>query len=123
MFKFNCPYCRQPIEAEDEWIGQVAECPNCGQSIEIKRPTLTLGPQLRKASGVPSHNFSQHTQPPPKTSGICFWLGFLLWLFGLLIAAIIEGKEGAIKALMGMLWSIIVGVVIWIIFGVMMHFA
>jgi|GEM_PF-2516757 len=35
-FKFRCVFCRQRIEAQDEWDGMFAECPGCGRRIEIR---------------------------------------------------------------------------------------
>ena len=45
-FTFNCPHCQQKIEAEDEWIGQDAECPSCGKAIKVEKnkPLITLKP-------------------------------------------------------------------------------
>lgn len=34
-FTFTCPHCGQKIEAEEEWIGQEAECPCCGKDIVV----------------------------------------------------------------------------------------
>ncbi len=36
-FKFRCVFCRQKIEAQDEWDGMFAECPSCGKRIEVRR--------------------------------------------------------------------------------------
>ena len=36
-FKFRCVFCRQKIEAQEEWIGMFAECPDCHRRIEIRR--------------------------------------------------------------------------------------
>ena len=37
-FTFSCPHCNQELEAEDEWIGQEADCPVCGRRITIMQP-------------------------------------------------------------------------------------
>lgn len=37
-FTQNCPHCGQPFEAENEWIGMQAECPNCTGEITVKAP-------------------------------------------------------------------------------------
>ncbi|MDR0932287.1 MAG: hypothetical protein LBM70_04615 [Victivallales bacterium] len=36
-FKFRCVFCRQKIEAKEEWLGMFAECPSCHRQIEIHR--------------------------------------------------------------------------------------
>ena len=36
-FKFNCPHCRQSIEADDEYSGQLANCPSCNEEIVIEK--------------------------------------------------------------------------------------
>ena len=38
MFILTCPFCRQNLSAENEWIGQQAACPNCNQVITIIHP-------------------------------------------------------------------------------------
>ena len=45
-FTFNCPHCQVKIEAEEEWIGQEAECPGCGKPIKVenKKPLILLKP-------------------------------------------------------------------------------
>jgi len=37
-FRTECPKCGQHLEASDEWIGQVAECPTCNEEFTISRP-------------------------------------------------------------------------------------
>ena len=36
-FKFRCPRCGQKLEAELEWQGEPAECPNCHKQFNIPR--------------------------------------------------------------------------------------
>jgi DNA-directed RNA polymerase subunit RPC12/RpoP/vacuolar-type H+-ATPase subunit I/STV1 len=45
--KFNCPVCKQNLEAEDDMINQEATCPNCGEKIIIK-------PNKRKCKNIKS---------------------------------------------------------------------
>ena len=113
MFKFCCPYCHDLIEAEDEWEGQTSKCPNCGMSIAIERPK---GPQLRRAN--PSAPSPKLEKPQKKlVCELTFWLGFFFNLIGMLIAAVIEGGEGASKALKGILWLIIVLLATFVLVG------
>ncbi len=66
-FKFRCIFCRQKMEAQDDWEGLFTECPSCSRQIEIRRddefdlkPTMTrLTPEPKK-SWVPP--------PPPKAA-------------------------------------------------------
>lgn len=34
---FNCPQCRQSLEAPTDMVGQLIECPSCKQTIEVSR--------------------------------------------------------------------------------------
>ena len=38
-FNSKCPLCGGGFQAEDEWIGQVGECPKCGKDITIQGNT------------------------------------------------------------------------------------
>lgn len=40
-FNFTCPYCKATLEAQDEWIGRNATCPNCSQRVFISRASST----------------------------------------------------------------------------------
>jgi hypothetical protein len=54
---FNCPHCRQSIEAPDEMAGMAAQCPTCHEELEI--PINNVGvsrlvaPLQRTSSGNP----------------------------------------------------------------------
>ena len=37
QFIFICPHCKQQFNAEEEWIGESAECPGCQRTIIIQR--------------------------------------------------------------------------------------
>ncbi len=121
MFKFNCPSCHSEIEADDEMAGQLADCPYCGNTVEVKRPA----PRLRKAS--PSHQTQQNdlaTQVPPIGMLVkdgCFWLGFLLYLIGVLLAWLIKGRNGAIMALYGLAFNILALLVFYIVAAIIVN--
>ena len=53
-FDSRCPFCRGKFEAEDEWIGENAECPSCGKEITIEKPVA-----------------EQHIQTPPRKQPLC----------------------------------------------------
>jgi len=75
-FKFRCVFCRQKIEADDEWDGMFAQCPNCGRQIEIRRddefavkpPHTRLAPEKPPEKKAPapalSHPAFQKPFPP-----------------------------------------------------------
>jgi membrane protein YdbS with pleckstrin-like domain len=35
--KFNCPHCKQSLEAPADMLGQLIDCPSCSQAIEVPR--------------------------------------------------------------------------------------
>ena len=37
-FKFNCPHCKQSLEAPDEMLGQQINCPSCNGAIDLPAP-------------------------------------------------------------------------------------
>lgn len=41
QFEFKCPHCRESIEADDSFRGQVVECPSCGKGIVV--PSAAAG--------------------------------------------------------------------------------
>ena len=52
-FTAKCSKCNATCTAEDEWIGQEAECPECGATIIITKAEPKLGLSIRK---TPQHN-------------------------------------------------------------------
>lgn len=40
-FKFNCPHCKQSLEAEDDARGQTVSCPTCNGQIQVPRLAAT----------------------------------------------------------------------------------
>ena len=39
-FIFKCPYCRQQLNAQDEWAGRQGKCTSCGKQITIQPPEV-----------------------------------------------------------------------------------
>lgn len=35
---FNCPGCKQSLEAPEDMAGDIIECPTCGQQITVPQP-------------------------------------------------------------------------------------
>ena len=58
-------------------------------------------------------------KPSDTTLIACFWLGLLGWPWGFLIAAIIGGTSGVLKALKGMIvcWFVIIMFIIAVMVG------
>src|SRR5262245_47937261 len=48
---FECPKCKQPLDASVQLAGQLIECPTCNERIEIPVPSQRSDPK--------------HVQPPP----------------------------------------------------------
>lgn len=36
--RFKCPHCDQAIEQPLEMLGQLIDCPSCGETIEVQKP-------------------------------------------------------------------------------------
>jgi Domain of unknown function (DUF4177) len=51
--RFKCPHCSDPIEQPIEMFGQLMDCPSCGQTVEVKKPSKR--PPLSPPSPPPSH--------------------------------------------------------------------
>ncbi len=62
-FEFKCKHCSQKMEADESMIGQTAECPACGQSLQIEKPASPESPN-RKFLPVEDKN----PLPPPPAS-------------------------------------------------------
>ena len=62
-FTAKCSKCNATCTAEDEWIGQEAECPECGATIIIEKPEAKLGLSIRK---TPSHG-AENVEKPAAT--------------------------------------------------------
>lgn len=66
-FKFRCVFCRQKIEAQDEWDGMFAECPGCGRQIEVRRDDefAVKPPHTPLAPEVPPQQEEETGRPHP----------------------------------------------------------
>ena len=38
MIKFSCPECKEPLEAPDELVGKILDCPKCNCHAQIPWP-------------------------------------------------------------------------------------
>lgn len=104
MPTFKCSSCGQLYTVPAQMEGQLVNCRKCKQPVQI-----------------PFQNNQAHHPSPPKTSEesngrLCFWLGLLFSLIGLIIAAIIGKTKGVKNALIGMAIGTglcIASIVIW----------
>jgi hypothetical protein len=44
--KFNCPYCKQSLEAPSDLQGMVLDCPSCSKKIKLPAPTVRTAPEV-----------------------------------------------------------------------------
>ena len=40
--QFQCPHCRQSIESPFDMLGQLMDCPACGQTVEVQKSPAKL---------------------------------------------------------------------------------
>lgn len=71
---------------------RAAACPHCGAPV-------ASGPDYR----TPIRD--NYVDDSCAHGTLCWWMGFIFQVFGIIIGAIISGGYGAKKALFGMLWS------------------
>jgi uncharacterized protein DUF4177 len=38
--RFKCPHCKDPIEEPVEMLGQLMDCPSCGQTVEVQKASI-----------------------------------------------------------------------------------
>ena len=57
-FKFNCPHCKQALEAPQDMLGETIECPSCTGSIQIPDPEPKTQPGLQP-SAAKAHPMSR----------------------------------------------------------------
>lgn len=64
---FDCPFCKQNLDAPEDMTGMDIECPACGKSLKIPAPLQihypikkAVGPQPASAPKI----FASKTQPP-----------------------------------------------------------
>lgn len=63
--KFNCPSCKQSLEAPPDMAGQLIECPACRQTVEIPIPRPTPKVETKSPLPRPAHAPRQPRPPPP----------------------------------------------------------
>ena len=68
MFEAKCPFCGAGFQAENEWIGQIGECPSCGKEITIQAPERKVPtlPRMKLSSQPLTSSNTTDTQPVSK---------------------------------------------------------
>lgn len=81
-FKFNCPHCKQHLEAPEELLGQTINCPSCNGAIQLPAPTRT--PQAPPQAVRSVEGSAPDTDPVQRPSAFypTFFLGLFLGVFG-----------------------------------------
>lgn len=78
--QFHCPHCAQSIEAPEDMRGQILDCPNCGNAIQVHELTSPYPPAGQPATEV---------QTNVKQGGLigafaCFVIGLLFMVWSML---------------------------------------
>lgn len=88
--KFNCPRCKQPLEAPEEYFGQIIECPSCKASIQVPMPKPPPVLPPKKYIPPPPHNTAPNTEVKTNVKQgaligafVCFTIGVVLMFFSL----------------------------------------
>lgn len=97
-----CPHCTQALEIDDEWAGQVVDCPSCRQAL-----TVPPAPGILKPKAAPTPPATRHSlsSKPPRRRGGGFWKFLLLLIilagagFGYLMVHFKESPEQVWKRL------------------------
>lgn len=102
MFTFNCPHCGVSVNAEEKFIGQIADCPRCNGQVQIPSPPrqiVIIQPQAPQKKDEKDHIGD-------------FCLGFFFSIIGVLISLVISGSKGAQMAFWGMLLQIVLAILL-----------
>jgi len=119
----KCPHCDGKFEAPDELVGKTAKCPSCLLEFVVRRanaPSSTPSKPAYKSYGAnapsptpPKSTYKSYSANSPSNGDddsrrFCFAMGFFFLFFGVIIAAIIDKKRGATRAVWGVVFSSIV---------------
>ena len=89
-FQFQCPHCNAQLEAEEDWIGSETTCPNCSQTITIRRqdrnettpPQYTPPPAAVHTATSSAATSAVPNDTPLKSRKVYLLLGILLGWVG-----------------------------------------
>ena len=103
-FKFNCPHCRQPLEAPDEMLGQIIDCPSCNRRIQLPRPQPNVSPtdkarnesRAKVRSDLASPTAPSPQKQPPRSKVLLFTLiGLTVTVVSLVAVVVFLVTHGA----------------------------
>ncbi len=63
---FKCPHCNQSIEATIDMLGQLMDCPACGETVEVQKSATKLPPLPPVAPRPPPKLKMPMPPAPPK---------------------------------------------------------
>ncbi|MFA6294482.1 MAG: hypothetical protein WC637_22010, partial [Victivallales bacterium] len=71
-FTAKCDKCNATCTAEDDWLGQEAECPECGATIIIRKAETKPGLSIRKTvHQEPEKTVMPVTESAPAEKAFC----------------------------------------------------
>ncbi|HCE46148.1 MAG TPA: hypothetical protein DET40_21600 [Lentisphaeria bacterium] len=73
-FESKCPLCGKGFQAEDEWIGQTGECPECGKDIKIQgaeKAPEPAEPRIEAPSEISAAAKHEASTPDEKPCPFC----------------------------------------------------
>ena len=110
--KFMCPKCKQSLEAPEEMMGQLIDCPSCGQPIEVPLRSPTLNhprpkPQMQPLKSSPK--FPIVINASPRALYAKYVHTGIVLIFGLLISSWLTslfGSETGERGGVVLLWTV-----------------
>jgi tetratricopeptide (TPR) repeat protein len=94
-YEFNCPHCKQLLEAPADMLGQSIDCPNCNKYIQLpKSPPVTRPTRVTPRSALSAN--AAPPRPPPdlplskkSRKNILIWSSIsLVILFSIILSAL-----------------------------------
>ena len=115
--KYNCPHCKTTFMCDASGVTYL-QAQSVAPNAESVRRNGMLLPKRRKMTYAEMKRKTLHQQFYGGSCGasdgsdgngaLCFWMGALFWVLGLVIAAIIGKGHGVKMALVGMIVSTLV---------------
>ena len=123
--KYNCPHCNATFMCDASGVTYLQAQSVAPAAGTIRKNGLIL-PKRRKMTHAEMKRKTLHQQYSGGSDGgsddsggngaLCFWMGALFWVLGLVIAAIIGKGQGVKMALFGMVVSTLVIILVYGVF-------
>ena len=123
--KYNCPHCNAAFMCDASGVTYLQAQSVAPAAGTIRKNGLIL-PKRRKMTHAEMKRKTLHQQYSGGSDGgsddsggngaLCFWMGALFWVLGLVIAAIIGKGQGVKMALFGMVVSTLVIILVYGVF-------